>query len=93
MKVLFSPSFERHAKKLHEIEKRALDIAIREVLEDPTIGESKRGDLEGMYIYKFKNGQQLWLLAYTVDSQEYLTLRLVGPHENFYRDLKRNRGV
>ena len=93
MKVLYSPTFERHVKKLHGNEKKSLDIAVREIQEDPSIGELKRGDLEGMYIYKFKHGRQLWLLAYTVDSEEYLTLRLVGPHENFYRDLKRNKGV
>jgi len=29
-------------------------------------------------------------LAYTVESEESLTLRLVGAHENFYEALKRN---
>jgi len=32
---------------------------------------------------------QLWLLAYTVESEEVITLRLVGPHENFYQALKK----
>jgi hypothetical protein len=32
--------------------------------------------------------KQLCLLAYTVSS-DVITLIAVGPHENFYRDLKR----
>ncbi|MFA5918025.1 MAG: type II toxin-antitoxin system RelE/ParE family toxin, partial [Candidatus Nanopelagicaceae bacterium] len=61
-------------------------LAIRQ---DPLLGEPKKGDLEGFYIYKYKMKTQLWLLAYTVESDEVMTLRLVGPHENFYRTLKR----
>jgi mRNA-degrading endonuclease RelE of RelBE toxin-antitoxin system len=93
VKVLTSPTFERHAKKLHKHEKKALDLAVREVAQDPSIGEAKRGDLAGVYVYKFKNGSQHWLLAYTVESVDQLTLRLVGPHENFYKGLKRSRGI
>jgi mRNA-degrading endonuclease RelE of RelBE toxin-antitoxin system len=93
MKVLYSPTFERHEKKLHQNEKKALDLAVREVVKNPYIGEPKRGDLEGIYVHKYWYGSQTWLLAYTVDSEDWLTLRLVGPHENFYKDLKRNLGV
>jgi len=91
--VLTSPTFERHVKKLHAPEKRALDQAVREVARDPSIGEAKKGDLEGIYVYKYRNGSQLWLLAYSVESEDQITLRLAGPHENFYKSLKRNKGV
>jgi hypothetical protein len=30
------------------------------------------------------------LLAYRIVSNKELTLLVVGPHENFYRNLKRN---
>ena len=89
MKVLTSPTFDRYAKKLHPNEKRILNRAVMRIREDPLLGEPKRGDLEGFYIYKYKMKTQLWLLAYTVESEEVLTLRLVAPHENFYRTLKR----
>ena len=89
MKVLTSPTFDRYAKKLHPNEKKTLDKAVMVLREDPLLGEPKKGDLEGFYIYKYKMKTQLWLLAYTVESEEVMTLRLVAPHENFYRTLKR----
>jgi len=92
MKVFTSPTFERHAKKLHPNEKKALDNAVLSILENPFVGEAKKGDLEGVYILKYKMKTQLWLLAYTIELDESLTLRLVGQHENFYKTLKRNSG-
>lgn len=90
MKVFTTPTFERHAKKLHLNEKEALDRAVREIMQKPNLGELKRGDLAGVFIYKYKSNVQLWLLAYRVDNQEGITLLLVGPHENFYQSLKMN---
>ena len=90
MKVLTSPTFTKHAKKLHLNEKKALDRAVLQVMGNPMLGEPKKGDLDGVYIYKYKLKSQLWLLAYTVESLEQITLRLVGPHENFYKSLKRS---
>jgi len=89
MRVLTSPTFERYAKRLHPNEKKFLDEAVSAIKRDPLLGEAKKGDLEGIYIYKYKMKTQLWLLAYTYESVETLTLRLVGPHENFYKVLKR----
>jgi hypothetical protein len=33
---------------------------------------------------------QLCLLAYRVLAEDTIKLLMVGPHENFYRDLKRS---
>ena len=89
MKVLTSPTFTKHAKKLHPNEKKALDAAVLQIMHNPLVGERKKGDLDGVYICKYKMKSQLWLLAYTIESLEEITLRLVGPHENFYNSLKR----
>ena len=40
------------------------------------------------YVHKFKVGRKLFLLAYELNESEILLLAL-GPHENFYRDLKK----
>jgi hypothetical protein len=40
-------------------------------------------------VYKFRMGNLLCLLAYRLLDQNTLKLLMVGPHENFYRDLKR----
>ena len=50
---------------------------------------SKVGDLLGVYVYKFRLSQQQVLLAYRILDQESIKLLTFGPHENFYRDLKR----
>ena len=90
MKVLITPTFQRYAKKLHPNEKKALDASIQLIMRNPKIGEAKKGDLAGIFIYKYSFNEQLWLVAYSYDAPETITLRLVGSHENFYRTLKRN---
>ena len=89
MRLLVTPTFERTVKKLHRPQKAALDEAVRAIASDPGIGESKVGDLLGVQVYKFKMINQLCLLAYRVLEPQTIKLLMVGPHENFYRDLKR----
>lgn len=56
-------------------------------LQNPEIGELKKGDLAGIRVYKFYMGKQLTLLAYQY-SEKKLALLSLSSHENFYRDLK-----
>jgi hypothetical protein len=50
----------------------------------------KKGDLNGIRVYKFRMVNQLALLAYEYDdANDRLTLLAYGSHENFYRDLKK----
>ena len=89
MRVLVTPTFERAVKKLHKQQKAALDEAVRTIVGEPEAGETKVGDLAGVQVYKFRMGNLLCLLAYRVLDENTLKLLMVGPHENFYRDLKR----
>jgi mRNA-degrading endonuclease RelE of RelBE toxin-antitoxin system len=91
MKFTQVPTFSRTVKKLHPNQKKALDKAVRAIADRPSLGEAKVGDLAGIYIYKFKIENLEWLLAYRIQSKSHLTLLVVGPHENFYRDLKRTK--
>jgi len=88
IKVLQTPLFARAKKKLHLWQIGLLDQEIKLISEDPTIGEVKRGDLAGVFVHKFKMKRDLYLLAYTYDS-ESRTLIMLGAHENFNHDLKR----
>ena len=89
LKVLTYSSFNKVIKKLHKNSKADLDKAIRHLLENPVIGELKKGDLAGVRVYKFKMAQQPTLLAYIYDEKEKsITLIALGSHENFYRNLK-----
>jgi hypothetical protein len=91
--ILATPSFARIAKKLHPQDKAALDAAVQAVASDPALGEEKRGDLNGVFVHKFKLNKQETLLAYRLQpdklAPEALVLLAVGPHENFYAQLKR----
>jgi mRNA interferase RelE/StbE len=82
--------FARQYKKLHDNIAADVDAAVDAVAGDPTIGERKRGDLADLLVFKFRSQGQLYLLGYTLDDRVRLVyLETVGPHENFYRDLKR----
>jgi len=88
MRVLVTPTFKRTVKKLHKQQKAALDDAVRAIVGQPEAGETKVGDLAGVRVYKFRMGNLLCLLAYRVLDENTLKLLMVGPRENFYRDLK-----
>ena len=90
MRILVTPTFVRAVKKLHPPQKAALDEAVRRVASQPSIGDAKVGDLVGVQVYKFRMGQLLCLLAYRMLDGDTIKLLMVGPHENFYRDLKRS---
>ncbi len=82
------PLFKRAYKKLHKKYREIVDDAILVIINNPDIGEEKKGDLAGVFVYKFKLNNQEFLLAYEWDPLTRLLLAL-GVHENFYRDLKK----
>ena len=86
--VTQSTVFARAYKKLHQQQKQDVDKAVEVIVSDPLAGEAKRGDLAGVYVFKFKSQNQLVLLAYEFDPKTRHLL-LLGSHENFYRELKR----
>jgi len=88
VQVSQSSAFARSYKKLHPKQQFDVDTAVDLIVADPLAGEPKRGDLSGVYVYKFKSQTQLVLLAYEFDP-ETRHLLLLGSHENFYRELKR----
>jgi mRNA-degrading endonuclease RelE of RelBE toxin-antitoxin system len=82
--------FARQYKKLHDNVAADVDEAVVVVAGQPSIGERKKGDLADLFVYKFRSQGQLYLLGYTLDEGVQLVyLEAIGPHENFYRDLKR----
>ena len=88
VQVLQSAMFRRAYKRLHPHQKADVDDAVASIVLNPGIGQAKKGDLAGVFVYKFKSNAQLILLAYEYDPVTRMLL-LLGSHENFYRDLKR----
>lgn len=87
MKILQSRQFERKVKKFTKQEKKSLDKQILKIADNPAIGSEKKGDLRGVYVHKFKIKHTQYLLSYRL-AEENLELIMIGPHENYYRDLK-----
>ena len=88
--VLQTPSFKKAVKRLQKNQKKVLDTVVKSLMEDPLLGEQKKGDLQFLRVYKFKMVKQLTLLGYSYqDNFVVLELIALGSHENFYRDVKR----
>jgi hypothetical protein len=89
VKIYQSRSFEQRVKKMPKQEKRGLDQGIRRIAEDPSVGEEKKGDLRGVFVHRFKLKTNQYLLAYRKVGAD-LELVMIGPHENYYRNLKQD---
>jgi len=87
MKIYQSGTFGNKIKKFSLQEKEILDEEIKKIAEHPLIGEEKKGDLRGVYVHKFKIKSIQYLLLYRMIKAD-LELIMIGPHENYYRNLK-----
>lgn len=89
MKVLQSRSFARSIRKFRKQEKIILDQQVHAIVNDPSIGQEKRGELKGVFVHKFKIHTTQYLLSYRLRDSKTLELIMIGPHENYYRDLEK----
>jgi len=88
MKIIQSRSFAKRVKKFSDAHKLILDKQIKIILENPLIGIEKKGDLREVFVHKFKIKTIQYLLAYRY-SRNTLELIMIGPHQNYYRNLKK----
>ena len=92
--IFQSRRFEKSFKKLPESLQDIIDDQIDLIIDNPIIGERKKGDLSFLYVHKFKVQSALYLLGYSFEEETTsLTLYLlqVGSHEKFYEEAKRQR--
>ena len=90
MQILQTNRFKKAYKKFHPNQLEIVNKTIKTIINNPKIGEQKKGDLFWLRVYKFKIKNQLILLGYTLKENKELIMILVSiaSHENFYRDLK-----
>ena len=93
-RVSATPTFEKAVKKLHSKDKKTVDSAVRNIATQPSIGNAKKGDLKGVYVYKFKINKQEVLMSYQIlgspgSVNAEMVLLALGSHENFYTKLNR----
>ncbi|SFN41793.1 type II toxin-antitoxin system RelE/ParE family toxin [Xenorhabdus japonica] len=85
----------RFSKVLSKLPENLLAIVedeIEKVIDNPEIGEQKRGNLSFLRVHKFQLNNQLTLLGYHwVEEKIELYLLNFGSHENFYQEQKRHR--
>ncbi len=88
MELLFKPPFRKFIKKQSRPFQLAIEDEVENILNDPDIGEAKKGDLSGFNVHKFNFKGQQFLIAYLLETNNII-LYMIGSHENFYHKLKR----
>ncbi|WP_038906849.1 type II toxin-antitoxin system RelE/ParE family toxin [Dickeya oryzae] len=90
--------FEKALDKLPQQFRSVVEDEIDEIdeidaiVENPELGELKKGDLSYLRVHKFKLNNQLTLLGYSWNqSQLIIHLLSLGSHENFYQQQKKMR--
>lgn len=63
VEVQQSNGFRRAYKRLDPNQKADVDEAVAAIVQDPTLGEAKKGDLAGVLVYKFPCVGKRFLLA------------------------------
>lgn len=92
--VYESNRFGKAMDKLSEDSRKVVEDEIDRIVEDPGIGEQKKGDLSHLRVHKFSLNNQQCLLGYSwVENMFELYLLSVGAHENFYDEMKRSRKI
>ena len=84
--------FDKTLDKLSKVQQQTVENEIDNIIEDPELGEQKKGDLRHLWVHKFKMDNQEWLLGYNWEEGQ-LTIHLLqlGSHENYYKEAKQKR--
>lgn len=86
-----SNPFKKAVKKFSKQHKAILDEEVKKLVDNPELGERKKGDLDFSRVYQFKLSNQEVLLGYMYEEDKIiLTLLKLRSHENFYHDIKNN---
>jgi len=88
MDIFFKPVFKKFVKKQVRPLQLSIEDEIERIIESPSKGETKKGDLQGYRVHKFAFKQQRFLIAYRILETKVI-FYMVGSHENFYRNLKK----
>ena len=89
--VRFLPPAAKFIKKLKDKKLKMLyQEAVDKIRRDHTFGETKTGDLSGVFGYDIYYNKTNYELAYTVEYLEdkVIVVIMAGTRENFYDQLK-----
>jgi hypothetical protein len=69
MKISQYGSFKKAYKKLHKNQLAEVNAAIQAIINNPGLGERKKGDLSLARVYKFQMQNQLTLIGYNISPE------------------------
>ena len=79
MEIVQTNRFKKAYKKFHKNQLTEVNIGLETVINNPNIGEQKKGSLSWLRVYKFKVLGQLTLLGYSFE-RNILTFVNIGSH-------------
>ena len=88
MGAFYKPPFRKFVKKQTRSLQLVIEDEVEKIIITPDIGEIKKGDLTGFRVHKFAHRKQKFLMAYRFQNDSIIFFK-IGPHENFYRELKK----
>ena len=88
MEAFYKPPFRKFVKKQTRSFQLVIEDEVEGIMISPDMGESKKGDLTEFRVHKFSYGKQKLLIAYRF-MEAKIVFFMIGPHENFYRELKK----
>ncbi|ATW27641.1 type II toxin-antitoxin system RelE/ParE family toxin [Candidatus Formimonas warabiya] len=92
-RITFLPPAEKYFKKIKDQNlKRKFEVAIKELRNDPFIGEAKSGDLAGIYGYDVYYGKTNYEIAYRIvedENGDIMVVIMAGSRENFWTTIKK----
>ena len=88
MEIYYKLPFKKFVKKQTRPFQLVIEDEVEKVALNPEIGKSKKGDLRGFRVHKFSFRTQSFLIAYRFQESD-IVFFMIGPHKNFYRELKK----
>lgn len=88
MDKFYKPLFSKFVKKQTRPFQLVIEDEIEEIMTKPHMGEAKKGNLTGFRVHKFSYKKEISLIAYRLEDAGIVFFK-AGPHENFYRELKK----
>ncbi|SLM29126.1 Plasmid stabilization system [Desulfamplus magnetovallimortis] len=87
----YHPQVKKDLKKIDTpIRKKIKEDLIPEILQNPEIGVSLTGDLNGIQSYHFTYARKQYRIAYIVDEDDKIVfIQMVAKRGDFYTLLKR----
>jgi hypothetical protein len=88
MEMFHKAPFKKFVKKQTRPLQLIIEDEVEKIANNPDLGEMKKGDLAGFRVQRFLFRSQTFLIAYCMQGKDLFFYK-IGPHENFYRELKK----